>query len=116
MGEETSISFTGRIFGKGKGVRLMLDAPPEGLTKGEGGWLGRRAITKAEREEYRDGKSSPAAGQLVLVAREPLRVGDRFSIIVKGELAQGRQKNEYPSTAFPVVVVAPKADRNDAHE
>lgn len=108
LGQEVAVDFTGRIFGKGRGVQLRLDAPPEGLTlSGKGGWLGLRAIKASERDAF-SGNVFPASGRIVLKAGEPLKVGDRLSIVVAGELSKGRRKDIYPSPAFPVVIVGPE--------
>ncbi len=109
MGEATRIVFSGRVNRGGRGLQLVLDNPPEGLTA-EKGWVGR----KKAKEKSADGKQrfegNMAVGSIMVQVDEPLKPGDEMSIVVAGVLRKGKETVNYYAPAIPVKVVKSRSN------
>ncbi len=106
LGEEVKLYANGR-FRKGiTGAKLKLDHPPEGVTVVKS-WIGR----KKAKGKTADGKpkfeKGMATGQIVLKAEEPLKPGDKISLVVVAEVRKGRETSLYPAPAIPIQIVRP---------
>jgi hypothetical protein len=109
LGEEVQIPVKGR-FGKGiKGAKLKLDHPPEGFTVVKG-WLGRKKSKGKTVNGNPKFEPGMAVGQITLLVEDPLKVGDRMSLVVIAELKKGKETTRYPAPAIPIKVVKPRGD------
>ncbi|HEY5621780.1 MAG TPA: hypothetical protein VIR77_04185, partial [Pontiella sp.] len=103
LGKETRIPFTGRMAADyGRGMKLELDHPPEGITQ-EKGWMNRGKPLQAD-DGGKPGTSA-AFGAVVVRADEPLKPGDCFSLVVVAVRKKGKNEVHYPSPAIPVKIV-----------
>ncbi|MDH3981918.1 MAG: hypothetical protein OES84_03345, partial [Kiritimatiellaceae bacterium] len=106
LGQEFRIQLTGQAFSTGKGASVKFDNPPEGISSTKG-WIGRKRVKGKKANGQPEYDKNHARGSITLTAEEPLKLGDRLSLVVVAEIRKGKEKLRYPAPAIPVKIVAP---------
>lgn len=99
LGKEVRIPLKGFVHTARRGINVSLDNPPAGLSIVKG-WIGRRqGVGEADGD---------AAGAITLTAEDPLKPGDRISVILVASVKKGREEVVYPAPAISIQIVAPQ--------
>lgn len=109
LGQEVRVVLDGQIRAALNGAVVRVDAPPPGISSDKG-WVGRKKTKEKKADGSPKFDKNLATGSIMLKADEPLKPGDRFSLVLVASVKRGQEDVLYPAPAIPVKVVRPRGN------